>query len=246
MISHQLIEKTLGYFESHKRERVVVSPSLPILYFGNLELYKKSALKVVTVGKNPSDNEFRLNKNEPYSFVRFPEWNEKSRNLLSALNPYFENEPLTWFSCFEPILNGLSASYYKGEFNHIALHTDICSPLATNPTWSKLPYETQLILFKDGLEIWKELIEELQPDIMLVSIPQALFQSVFDFSGKDLIVFENKKNGAPRKKPYVVKTLEFGLITGKVVKIVFGQAANIPFGLISNEQKKLIGELCHK
>src|SRR5574344_529650 len=179
MISNNLIEKTLKYFDTHKNEKVVVKPSLPILYFGNLDAYRESKLKIITVGKNPSDNEFRLNKNDFFSFVRFSKWNEKSKNLILALNPYFESEPLRkWFSCYEPILNGLSASYYS-SYNYTALHTDICSPLATNPTWSKLSKETQSALYEDGFEIWKELIEELQPDIMFVSIPHAIFKSVF-------------------------------------------------------------------
>jgi hypothetical protein len=247
MISNKLIEKTLEYFDTKKNENVVVKPSLPILYFGNLDGYTKSKLKVVTVGKNPSDNEFRLNKNDSFSFVRFSEWDEKSKNLKSTLNPYFENEPLKqWFSCFEPILNGLSASYYNSCYNHTALHTDICSPLATNPTWSKLSKETQSSLYKEGFEIWKELIEELQPDIMFVSIPRDLFRSVFKSSGNKLVVFNNKKNGEPRKKPYIVEMFEYKLGTEKKVKVVFGQAANKPFDTIFDQQKIEIGKLCLK
>lgn len=59
-----MIEKTLEYFDTHKNNELVVKPSLPILYFGNLDAYRKSELKVITVGKNPSDNEFRLNKDD--------------------------------------------------------------------------------------------------------------------------------------------------------------------------------------
>lgn len=246
MISNELIDKTLNYFAIHKNEEVVVKPSLPILYFGNLDAYANSKLKIVTVGKNPSDNEFRLKKNDSFSFERFSEW-EKSTNLKSALNPYFENKPLKqWFSCFEPILNGLSASYYKSNYNHTALHTDICSPIATNPTWSKLTEKTQKSLKFEGIEIWKKLIEELQPDIMLVSIPRSLFREVFKSNGNELVVFDVKKNGEPRKKPYIVEMFEYKLSTEKKVKVIFGQAANKPFDTISDQQKMKIGELCLK
>lgn len=246
MISNELIDKTLNYFAIHKNEEEVVKPSLPILYFGNLDAYANSKLKIVTVGKNPSDNEFRLKKNDSFSFERFSEW-EKSTNLKSALNPYFENKPLKqWFSCFEPILNGLSASYYKSNYNHTALHTDICSPIATTPTWSKLSKETKESLGVEGLEIWKKLIEELQPDIMLVSIPRSLFRSVFKSNGNELVVFDVKKNGEPRKKPYIVEIFEYKLSKGKKVKVIFGQAANKPFDTISDQQKMKIGELCLK
>lgn len=247
MISDKLIEKTLKYFDTHQNKSVVVKPCLPILYFGNLDSYSNSELKVITVGKNPSDNEFRLKKSDSFSFVRFSNWNQHSQNLISTLNTYFEDKPLKqWFSCFEPILNGLSASYYGNCYNNTALHTDICSPLATDPTWSKLEKETQAALYNEGFEIWKELIEELQPDIMLVSIPRTLFKSVFKTNGNELVVFNNKKDGKLRKKPYVVECYEYELNTRKKVKVVFGQAANKPFDTIYDQQKNKIGELCLK
>ena len=71
MISNKLIEKTFEYFDNFKNKDVVVAPSLPILNFGNLDAYANSELKVVTVGKNPSDNEFRFNKSDSFSFIRF-------------------------------------------------------------------------------------------------------------------------------------------------------------------------------
>lgn len=238
---------TFDYFNKNKSKSVVVSPSLPILYFGDLNSYRKSELKIISVGKNPSDNEFRLNKKEPFSFVRFSTWNESKKNLIDSLNPYFEDKPLRqWFSSFEPILNGFSASYYKNIYTNIALHTDICSPLATAPTWSKLPTEIQAELYKDGVEIWKELIEELQPDIMLVSIPRILFESEFKSDAETLVVFKEKKDGKPRHKPYVVNLHEYKLKNGKKVKVVFGQAANKPFDTISDQLKNTIGTLCLK
>lgn len=79
---------------------------------------------------------------------------------------------------------------------------------------------------------------------MLVSIPRTLFRSVFRSSGVELIVFNNKKNGEPRKKPYKVETFEHQLNTEKKVKVVFGQAANKPFDTIFDQQKIKIGELC--
>ena len=247
MISDNLVEKTFEYFDKYKDNKVVVTPSLPILYFGDLDAYANSELKIITVGKNPSDNEFRLTKSDSFSFVRFLNWNENTRNLIPSLNPYFKDKPLSqWFSCFEPILNGMSSSYYHKEQPNTALHTDICSPLATEPTWSRLSKKTQNDLFKEGFLIWKELIEELEPDIMLVSIPRALFKSVFKTNGKELVVFNYKKDGEPRKKPYVVKLYEYELNSTKKVKVVFGQAANKPFGTIHNKQKNKIGELCLK
>lgn len=62
MISKDLIAKTFNYFNQFKNEKVIVNPSIPILYFGDLDQYLKSPIKIITVGKNPSNNEFRLKK----------------------------------------------------------------------------------------------------------------------------------------------------------------------------------------
>ena len=45
-----------------------VSPSLPILFFGNLHAYSSSRMRVLTVGLNPSLHEFPVD--DP--FRRFP------------------------------------------------------------------------------------------------------------------------------------------------------------------------------
>ena len=245
MISRKLIDKTLNYFKRYSNEEFAVNPSLPILYFGDLDAYEKSPRKVLTVGKNPSDNEFRLKKNDNYSFCRFGKWNKDNLNLIESLNPYFVDKPLKqWFSSFEPILNGASCSYYNGEYRNRALHTDICSPLATNPKWSKLSIDQKNKLYKDGLTIWKELIEELKPDIMFISVPKKLFEEVIHSTGREIISFDKKINGMQRKKDYKVYLHEHTLNSGKIVKVIFGQAANKPFDTISKKQKTQIGALC--
>ena len=119
MISDKLLGRTFDYFDKHYNDDYVVKPSLPILYFGDLVAYEKSPLRVVTVGKNPSDNEFRSNKNDGFSFFRFKNWNPNQKNLQETLNRYFFDAPLhQWFSSFEPILNGLNCSYYENEVHY--------------------------------------------------------------------------------------------------------------------------------
>lgn len=39
-------------------KNVVVKPSIPIVWFGNIDKYFSSDLRIVTIGLNPSDNEF--------------------------------------------------------------------------------------------------------------------------------------------------------------------------------------------
>ena len=67
-MNKNLLEKALYHFKQFEKEEYVVAPSLPILYFGDTNKYLKSKLKVITVGKNPSNVEFRLNSSEKYSF----------------------------------------------------------------------------------------------------------------------------------------------------------------------------------
>ena len=94
-----------------------------------------STLRVLTVGLNPSLQEFPADR----PFSRFPlDEGTAGRgrdHYLYALSSYFRTDPYrAWFRAFEPLLNGAGASYYEG-FTSTALHTDICSPVATDPTW---------------------------------------------------------------------------------------------------------------
>lgn len=247
MVSFSIIQRALSHFGEIQYRDYVVKPSLPILYFGDAEAYDKSNIRVLTVGKNPSDNEFRLKRSDTYSFCRFPNWNVERRNLSEALNSYFETgKSLPWFSCFEPILNGIDSSYHKKNgYENVALHTDICSPIATNPTWSKLDPTSQNELFTIGFEMWKDLVAELKPDIMIISVPTFIFNRIIPTKSSVLVRFDLKKNGTRRKFPYEVLTNDIKL-DDKNTKVVFGQAANTPFGTISSEQKSKIGEIVLK
>jgi len=94
-----------------------VEKSIPILYFGDLEAYFKSQRKIITVGLNPSRQEFP--QENPY--YRFPlvetslsssgDNEESIRSYLAALNMYFKHKPYEWFNCYEPILQGMNCSY---------------------------------------------------------------------------------------------------------------------------------------
>src|SRR3954469_9639918 len=72
----------------------VVRPSIPILYFGNLERYLASPIRVVTAALNPSRLEFP--RDDP--FARFPglrncEGRPANADFLGALNEYFRVNP---------------------------------------------------------------------------------------------------------------------------------------------------------
>jgi hypothetical protein len=96
------------------------------------------------------------------------------------------------------------------------------------------------------VQIWRSLIEELQPDILLISIPQHIVEKNFGLAQGEFMSFTLKKDGKPRKNPYIVLRYEYHFQSGRKIPIIFGQAANKPFGTLTNFQKKEIGEkLCH-
>ena len=59
-LSKNLLKSALDYYNVNKEKDYVVSPAIPILFFGDIESYNNSGFKVVTVGLNPSNTEFRL------------------------------------------------------------------------------------------------------------------------------------------------------------------------------------------
>lgn len=215
--------------------------TIPIERFGNKPLYESSKIRIVTVGLNPSGKEFRNNNEEQFrTDLRFPDY-KGNDTLNTAYNNYFENNPYSWFMSFECILNGLNASYYskKGMPNR-ALHTDICSPWATDPTWSKLSKKEKNTLMKDehGFEQWKQLIEKLEPDIILFSIPEEYIKKLdLENERSVFITISNDKKGAPRKKSVVIEKGVYGRSLA-----IFGRTWNIPFGALGEDQKKDLGQ----
>ena len=128
-----------------------VAPAAPILFFGDLDAYRNSPLRVVTVGLNPSLKEFPAK--DP--FRRFPldggDGDREPDRYLKAMSAYFRTDPYgSWFGTFEPLLNGAGSSYYAGKTVSAALHTDICSPVATDPTWTGLGKTVRKTLEADG------------------------------------------------------------------------------------------------
>lgn len=218
---------------------VVVHPAIPILYFGDLEAYWDSSVRVVTVGLNPSREEFPQDDR----FRRFP----RARDLiasdwdgyLGSLNQYFRADPYrSWFSTFEPLLNGIGASYYQG-FDSTALHTDLCSPIATDPTWSGLDQEAHRRLIASGRPLWHDLLRVLRPHLILVSVARRHLAEI-EFLTIDGPI-ELHRIEARRARPYVTEAWPVQIDEGSNALIVFGQAAQRPFGTVGSEDKKAIG-----
>jgi hypothetical protein len=237
-----LIKECWRIFNKFKTEDFIVKPSIPILFFGDTEKYFRSKVKVVTVGLNPSKSEFP----EDERFLRFPKVKEIYLDLfhgknydkyLSALNNYFRIKPYKkWFDSFEAILNGLNCSYY-GKQGNTALHTDLCSPLATDPTWSKLPKKHQAKLELEGTRLWHSLIKFLSPDVIIISVAEKHLGKIeFPKLEKWSSIYT-----VQRRNPYEIKMSKIKIKEDYISIIIFGRAANTPFGLISTKDKKKIG-----
>ena len=240
-----LIRESWQIYRRFEDQPFLVKPSIPILFFGDSDKYFSSELKVITLGLNPSKIEFP----EENRFLRFSSAREIYPRILEeaaygeylqALNGYFRRPPNhpyeRWFNSFEHLLTGLDCSYY-GNASNTALHTDLCSPLATDPTWSKLPSKAQLSLIECGTHLWHSLVEWLAPDLVIASVARSHLQRI-SFPRRDgWKVFYTVE----QKSPYNVELTRLSIVRGKNACLVFGRAANTPFGTVSNIDKKRIG-----
>lgn len=242
---NNLIRESWEIYYACQKQSFLVKPSIPILFFGDSDKYFSSRLRIITLGLNPSRIEF------PYGnrFLRFG----KARNIyprilegdfydeyLRALNEYFQSPPnhpyAPWFNSFEPLLKGLDCSYY-GQAQNTALHTDLCSPLATDPTWSKLKRDARDTLVDSGTMLWHRLTKRLSPDLIVASIARGhLDRIAFPWVDDWSVVYT-----VERANPYHVQVRRLGVTEGKDTSLVFGRAANTPFGTISNKDKQKIG-----
>ena len=186
---------------------VRVTPAIPILFFGDIEGYRASPFRVATVGLNPSLTEFP--PHDP--FCRFPLAADvgpgDQGRYLAALSAYFRTAPyMSWFASFEPLLNGANTSYYPGETS-TALHTDICSPVATDPTWSGLSNAERAALETGGGPLWHQLLEVLRPALVVLSVAKRHLNRIrFEATDDRQVVhtIAHKVDGTRRARPYCI------------------------------------------
>ncbi len=165
-LSKKLYQKTFKHYDNFKDESGI-RRGHPILYFGDLKNYFKQEFKVITVGVNPSSKEF--------DEERFPKYRKTPYSLEYAQNEYFTLNPYSWFSHYEKLLSHLGYSY-GGKINKDnkrykkAIHTDYITPLTTEKQWSSFSKQNIDLAEKikqEGFEIWKDLINELKPDLII-------------------------------------------------------------------------------
>jgi len=242
----QLAEEAWKIHSAFTHTPCLVSPSLPILYFGDLSAYQDSPVRIVSVGLNPSKVEFPDD-----ALCRFPTVRrlahaaassldqDSLHAYLGSLNDYFRTFPYSkWFDgAYADLLRGMGASFY-GDRANTALHTDLCSPLATNPTWRDLDRTHRANLMSRGVPLWHELVEVLEPDLALIFVASAhlsLLQFQFLAPWETIYTVE-------RENPYVVAGARVRLRSGKNTLLVFGRAAQLPFGTLSYAARHSLGE----
>ena len=222
-----------------------VGPAIPILFFGDLDAYGESRHRVLTVGLNPSRIEFPAG--DP--FQRFPLAEdihpEDQERYLDALSAYFRTKPYNrWFRSFEPLLNGMRTSFY-GHQASTALHTDICSPVATDPTWSRLSEADRRVLADDGRPLWHELLVALRPNVVVLSVAKNHLEDIaFEPLGPWQLIhsFDRKRDGTLRSYAYEVLGC-WHLVGTEPALFVFCPASQTPLGSISNNQKRDLGAI---
>ena len=230
-------------FEAAASLQSRVGPAIPILFFGDLDAYGESRHRVLTVGLNPSRTEFPTGN----PFQRFPLAEsirpEDQEPYLDALSAYFRTSPYRkWFRSFEPMLNGMSASYYDHSTS-TALHTDICSPVATDPTWSRLREADRRLLAHDGRRLWHELLMTLRPNVVVLSVAKSHLEHIaFEPLGPWQLIhsFDRKRAGTLRSYAYEVLGC-WHLVGTEPALFVFCPASQTPLGSITNDQKRRLG-----
>lgn len=242
-----LIEHAWRLYNESADDPNVVRPSIPILFFGDSKRYSCSPIKVVTVALNPSRHEFPVADR----FARFPVAANSIRGTRGApsheeyvgvLNDYFRQQPYrSWFGWFEEVLQGMEASYYDGQ-ESAALHTDICSPLATDPTWSKLG-DQRVRLESSGVALWHRLVQWLEPDVILVSIARRYRDQITFVRPDGWHPFHIVPRKTEGKRPYQADAQWTRLPSGKVTFCVFGPAAQQPFATLDKSSRRGIGEM---
>ena len=249
MREHKMLEEVVsGAWQAFRNPAAVparVSSAIPILFFGDLDSYLSSEIRVLTVGLNPSLHEFPAES----PFRRFPRAKgispDEQDQYLAALSEYFRVEPYgSWFSAFEPMLNGMGTSYYHGHMSR-ALHTDICSPVATEPTWNGLQSDIRRALEEDGTPLWHSLLNELRSQLVVLSVAKRHLSRI-QFgpltAWQDVHVFEKTRTGARRARP-VKLSAQWREINGSPSLFVFVPAAQTPLGPLGKAQKLEAGTI---
>jgi hypothetical protein len=163
---------------------------------------------------------------------------------VASLAAYFTTHPYwRWFNTYRLLLEGLDASFDGTYGPNTAVHTDLCSPVPTSPTWSRLPAPVRAGLARPGVALWHDLVRALRPHVVLLSVAQHHLGTIrFEPLDPRWTVMHTI---AQTKADYEVRARRYHT-DGHPVLIVWGKAANTPFGSISYPARREIGTRIRK
>ncbi|MCL1881186.1 MAG: hypothetical protein FWF76_03320 [Oscillospiraceae bacterium] len=205
-----LIQEYWKDFVGKEKADYVIKPAFPIVWFGNIEKYFSSSIKIVTAGLNPG-KEFQegscfhsLDYNEIYENYQTKDLDEKGIELLkSNLNDYFnecqERYPNNhYFKPFDNILREFGSSYFEG-LDNVAIHISTQSAIATDPFWNglvKTLSKEELKTFVN-IELSQKLIDLLKPNLIITSVEKKKVERFMpDFKHiKTFAVSDDLRNG---------------------------------------------------
>lgn len=222
---------------------VIVKDSFPIVWFGDMRKYFHSKVKVVTIGLNPSNNEFPMDNPN----LRFPGAREayeqgKMGRVCDSLNGYFDCKRAPywkWFIAYERALGFMKFGVtYGGEksrcttADNYAIHLDFFSAIATDPTYSGLKRKK---VFLQNTELFNKLFHYLtnewsDPVIVLFSTSKYEIFSHFGLT-KDNKFYEFSN------------LVEAYKVDNKI--FIWGEQNVLPFRMVpDNILKKSLEEIC--
>lgn len=252
---YEIIDEYWRDFNDKKYLKGICHPSIPIIWFGNIDKYFNSKIRTITVGLNPSNNEFMDNNIKKLSFrienanifLNKNYLNNKEKDMLiDSYNNYFNNNPYTkWFSwndkkimrfinCKGGYDVGYNANYDKLNHINAAIHVDCCSAIATDPTISGLKRKynkTYKIL--PNMDLFVRFINFLKPDVILFSSNYNIFKQFMQKYCKNdrLKPFYGDSDNYPKKK---------GKLNAFIVKdklLIHGRNMGTLFSPIKDEDK---------
>lgn len=180
---------------------IIVKNSIPVVWFGDIDKYMASKTRVITIALNPSKDEFSEKRFDTISFPKVGA-DENIESLIiplrETLNSYFRTNPYNWFDSVEHTVNALDASFYDSENSNTAIHIDIYTAIATDPTWGGLNSDIKEKLQRTDL--FRDLLDYLNPNIILISVGEEIFNEVFGDYVFDCEKYETKYSNSYIKK----------------------------------------------
>jgi len=121
----------------------------------------------------------------------------------------------------------------------------LCSPVATDPTWSRLSEADRRLLAHDGRPLWHELLVALRPNVVVLSVAKSHLEHIaFETLGPWQLIhsFDRKRDGTLRSYAYEVLGC-WHLVGDEPALFVFCPASQTPLGSISDSQKRELGAI---